>query len=167
MNSKQLQDDLQEAQAAIYRVALSLEAFLLNGIPYGVIQRDIFNGFLENAAGNLLTEVTRLEEQASHAPDRNRSKITGVLKQLRAKCQQLIERVTGLISFRILSPENLRSAVSQLPLLHQDCVRQIQELETYFVTSKPFYQSRPAHAAAVMNAFLNNLEKLFAQETKK
>jgi hypothetical protein len=164
MNTNQQQDDFPEIQAAIYRVALSLDSFLLNGIPYGVIHRDIFNGFLEKTATTLLTALVSLEEEARHTPTTNQAKVTEGLARLRSSCQQLIDSVSGLIPFRILSREQLRSMVSQIPLLRDSCAHQIQELEACFRTPKPFYPSRPAHSTASVNDFLANLEHFFMQE---
>ncbi|HZV06436.1 MAG TPA: hypothetical protein VE999_15255 [Gemmataceae bacterium] len=164
MNAKQLQDDFPEIQGAIYGVALSLESFLINGIPYGVFQREFLPGFLEKTAGNLLRVLASLEEQAQHTQTTNQAQVTKVLAGLRSSCQQLIDLVSGLIPFRTLSPEQLHSMVSQIPLLRDACVHQIQQLETYFRTPKPFYPSRPAHSTAAVNGFLANLEHLFMQE---
>ncbi len=164
MNTEQLQADFPEVQAAIYRVALALDAFLLNGIPYGVIRRDVFNGFLEKTAGNLLTELASLEQQAPHAPAAGQPKVGEALAALRAGCQQLIDLVTGLNAFRTLPLEQLRSTVSQVPVLREACVQRIQELENCFRTPKPFYQLRPAHSTATVNDFLTSLERIFAEE---
>lgn len=164
MNTKQLPNDFPESQAALYRVALSLDAFLLNGIPYGVIHREGFNGFVEKTAGNLLRELANLEAQAVHAPIANQSKVTEALAALRGSCQQLIDVVTGLTSFRTLSLEQLRVTVSQIPLLREACVQQIQELEACLQTPNRFYPSRPAHSTAVVNDFLADLERVFIQE---
>jgi hypothetical protein len=164
MNAMQHQTDFPEVQEAIYRVALSLDAFLLNGIPYGVIQRDVFNGFLQTTAGNLLTELARLEEEAPHAAVASQSKVGELVASLRTRCQQLIDLMTGLSSFRTQSLEQLRSTVSQIPLLREQCVQLIQELEGWLRTPQPFYQSRPAHSAATVNDFLSNLECAFAEE---
>ena len=100
MNTKQLPVDFPEIQGAIYGVALSLDALLLNGIQYGVLQRAVCNGFLQKTASNLLRDLTRLEEQAPHAPATSQPQDTKALAALRAKCQQLIHLVTGLTSFR-------------------------------------------------------------------
>lgn len=54
MHVKQLQVDIPDIQAAIYSVALSLDAFLMNGIQYGVLQEDIFLGMLQKTSNNLL-----------------------------------------------------------------------------------------------------------------
>lgn len=164
MKTNQQPDDFPEIQASIYRVALSLDSFLLNGIPYGVIHRDMFNGFLEKTATTLLTALASLEEQARHTPTTNQAKVTEVLARLRAGCQQLIDLVTGLISFRTFPLEQLPSMVSQVPLLRDACVHQIQQLEACFQTSKPFYTSRPAHSTASVEGFLDNLESMFIQE---
>ncbi len=164
MNTKQFQEDFPEVQAAIYRVALSLDSFLLNGIPYGVIHRDILHGFLEKTAGNLLTELAKLEEHAPHAPAASQPKVTATLAALRAKCQQMIDLATELISFRNFSLEQLRSTVSQVPLLRGECVRLIQELEHCFQTPKPFYQSRPNYSTDTVNGFLSNLERMFTED---
>ncbi|MHB1425396.1 MAG: hypothetical protein ACYC3I_19675 [Gemmataceae bacterium] len=164
MNTKQFQEDFPEIQDAIYGVALSLDSFLLNGIPYGVFQRALIPGFLEKTADNLLRELASLEELARHTPTTNQAKVTEILARLRCSCQQLIDLVSALISFRTLSLEQLHSMVSRIPLLRDACVHQIQELEACFRTPKPFYQSRPAHSTAAVNNFLADLDSIFSQE---
>ncbi len=157
-------DDFPKIQGAIYGMALSLEAFLLNGIPYGVLQQVIGAGFLQKTAGNLLRELESLESQAAQTPVSNRLKVREVLAALRAKCQQLIDLVTGLGSFRTLPLQQVRAAVAQIPTLRGECVQRIQELEACFQTPKPFYQSRPAHSTAMVNHFLADLEPMFTEE---
>jgi hypothetical protein len=164
MITNQHQEDFPKIQEAIYGVALSLDSFLLNGILYGVIHRDFFNGFLEKTATTLLSTLASLEEQARHTPTTNPAKVTEVLAGLRSSCQQLIDMVTALIPFRTFSQEQLHLMVSQVPLLREACVHQIQELEACFRTPKPFYPSRPAHSTASVNDFLANLERIFTQE---
>lgn len=129
-----------------------------------VIHRDVFSGFLEKVAGNLLRELVRLEAEAPHAPAAHQSQVTTVLASLRAKFQQMIDLITGLCSYRTASLEQLRSMVSQVPLLRDECVRLIQELEHCFQVPRPFYQSRPEHSTASVNAFLDNLERMFVEE---
>jgi hypothetical protein len=160
MNTAQLP----EIQGAIYRVALSLDAFLVNGLQYGVLRQFTANGFLQRAAGTLLSDLTSLEEQARRAPATSQLKLTEALAGLRASCQRLVDLVMELRSFRTLSLEQLRSTVSQVPVLRDACVNQIQELEACLRTPEPFYQSRPAHSAAAVNGFLTNLEGVFVQE---
>jgi hypothetical protein len=164
MNTRQLAVELPEVQGAIYGVALSLDAFLLNGIQYGVLEPAVFNGFLQKVAGNLLRDLVRLEEQASHACTTSQPQVTEALAALRARCQELIDLVSGLGSFRTLSLEQLRSTVAQIPHLRQACVQLLQELEGFFQTPQRFYQSRPAHSTAAVNDFLANLERSFVQE---
>jgi len=164
MNPKQFQDGFPEIQAAIYGVALSLDSFLLNGIPCGVLQRAVFPEFLEKTAGNLLRDLAILEQQAPHAAVANQPEVLAALGSLRAKCQELIDLVTGLSSFRTLPLQQLRSAVAQIPHLREECVQRLEELEVCFRTPKPFYPSRPSHATAAMNAFLANLERMFEEE---
>ena len=164
MNTKQLPVDFPEVQGAIYGVALSLDALLLNGIQYGVLQRAVFNGFLQKTADNLLRDLASLEEQAPHAPATSQPQVSKALAALRAKCQQLIHLVTGLTSFRTLPLEQVRSTVRQIPILREACVQLLQELEGCFRVPKPFYQSRPSHSTATVNDFLTNLERAFAEE---
>ncbi|MBV9125360.1 MAG: hypothetical protein JO112_18550 [Planctomycetes bacterium] len=164
MNPNQPQDDFPEVQAAIYRVALSLDSFLLNGIPYGVFQDTLFPGFLKKVADNLLTPLASLEHHARHAPVANQPKIRQVLALLREKCQQLIDLVTGLRAFRKLPLPQVRATVSRIALLREECAQLLQELEAYFQTPKPFYQSRPSYSTALVNNFLANLERVFEKE---
>lgn len=164
MTTNQLQEDFPTIQGAIYGVALSLDSFLLNGIPIGVLHRDVFQGFLEKTASNLLRDLASLEEEARHTPTAEQAQVTEILTKLRAKCQQLIDLVAELTSFRTLPLEQLHAAVSQIPRLRDACVQQIQELEACFRTPKPFYQSRPADSTASVNGFLANLANVFTQE---
>lgn len=164
MNTKQLPIEFSKVQGAIYGVALSLDAFLVNGIQFGVLQRAVFDGFLQKTANNLLRDLASLEEQAPHAPVLSQPQVTEALAALRARCQELIDLVTGLSSFRDLSLEQLRATVSQVPLLREACVQRIQDLEGCFRIPKPFYPSRPAHSTVAVNDFLANLERAFAEE---
>ena len=164
MSTNQLQVDIPEVQAAIYRVALSLDSFLLNGIPHGVMHRDVFAGFLQKLASGLLQVLANLDEQALCAPVTSPDKVKKALSALRAKVQQLIDLANELTAFRTLTLSQVRSLVSQIPRLRSECVDRIQELEDDFRTPKRFYQSRPAHSTASVNDFLSNLETAFAQE---
>jgi 16S rRNA C1402 (ribose-2'-O) methylase RsmI len=164
MNTEQPPVESSEVQAAIYRVALSLDSFILNGIPYGVIHRDLFNGFLEKTASDLLTELASLEHHAPEAPITSQAKVRELLAALQAKCQQLIDLTTSLNSFRILPVQQLGAKLSQVPLLRAECVQLIQDLEAHFRTPKPFYENRPSHSIAAVNAFLANLERMFEEE---
>jgi hypothetical protein len=159
-----VKEDILAAKQEIYEVALSLDSFLIDGILYGVLPQAAFPGFLEKIAGNLLRDVASLEEQTPHAPHANQSKVGQVLATLRGKCQQLIDVVRGLSSFRTLPLEQLRATVAQIPPLREACVQHIQELEACFQIPKPFYPSRPPHARAAVDDFLANLEHLFTQE---
>src|SRR5436190_18607539 len=129
MSAMQLPVDFPEVQAVICRVALSLDSFLVNGIPYGVIQREFFNGFLQKTASNLLGELASLEQQSSQAPVSSQPRLNEALAALRANCQELIDLLTGLSSFRSLPIEQLRAAVAKIPPLREACVQRIQELE--------------------------------------
>lgn len=164
MNTEQPPADCSEIQAAIYRVALSLDSFILNGIPYGVIHRDIFHGFLEKAVNDLLTELASLENHAPEAPSDSQAKVRELLTALQAKCRQLIDLTTGLSEFRILPVQQLRAKLSQVPLLRAECVQLIQDLERHFRTPQLFYQHRSSQSTAGVNAFLANLEHMFEDE---
>jgi hypothetical protein len=161
MSTKQFAGDVPAVQAAIYRVALFLDAFLLNGLQYGVLQRAVFPAFLEKASGNLLRDLAGLEEQA---PGGSQRKVTEVLAALRAKCRQLIELVSGLSSFRTLPLQEVRVRVSQILLLREECVQRIQELEDCFRTPKPFYPVHPADSTTAVTEYLGNLERVLAEE---
>jgi hypothetical protein len=163
MNTMQLQEDFPEVQAAIYRVALSLDAFLLNGIPSGVIHRTVFDGFVEKTAGNLLGALAQLETQVTSDHVIGQHRAREILAALRVKSQELIDVVTGLTSFRTLSLQELRSTISRIPLVRGECVRLIEELEACLGTPKPFYQSRPSYSTVAMDDFLANLEQLFTE----
>ena len=155
---------LPDAQAAIYGVALSVDAFIVNGIPYGVLQRAGFHGFLEKTAGNLQRDIAELEDHVPHVPVPSQTDVMESLEALKVSCRQLIDAVTELRSFRDLPLQEVRSKVGRIPLLRADCVQRIQELEGYHRTPKPFYPSRPAHSTAMVNDFLANLERLFVDE---
>ncbi len=161
MNVKQPPENPPDVQAAIYRVALSLDSFLTNGIPFGLF---FTPGFLEKVAGILLKDLISLEECALDAPTDLQPNTKELLAGLRKSCQQMIDWVTGLKSFQTLSLEQLRFAVERIPELRLECVQKIQELERCFGTPKPFYQSRPSNSTALMDGFLTNLECLFTEK---
>ncbi len=164
MNTTRIQEHFPAVQGAIYGVALSLDAFLLNGLPYGVLHEAVFPGFLEKVADNLMRDLASLEQHSPHAPDASQPKIRQVLAALRATCQQLIDLVTGLCSFRTLPIQEVRATLSRIPSIRGECAQMLQELEVCFQTPTPFYQSRPSHSITMMNDFLANLDRLFEEE---
>lgn len=155
------QNEFSAIQSAIYGVALSLDAFLVNGIPSGVLQPVVGIGFLQKTGGNLLRDVAGLEGLISGS-DQPRAR--PVMTALKEKCRQFIDHVMGLSSFRTWPLDQMHAAVSQVPLLREECIRLIQELEACYRLPKPFYASRPAPAAAAVNDFLANLESSFTEE---
>jgi hypothetical protein len=163
MNTEQLQVNLPEVQAALYGVALSLDSLLVNGIPIAVFHRAAPEGFLHNLASNLMGDLEKLEEQAAHAAA-GRSGVPELLAELKTRCQQMVELLTGLIAFRTLELPQLRADVARIAPLRAECVRLIQELEACLQTPRPFYQSRPSHSTADVAAFLANLERIFSEE---
>jgi hypothetical protein len=163
MTTKESPVDFPEVQAAIYGVALSLDAFLMNGIPFGVVQQAVFPGFLQQTASNLMRDLARLEEQAPHARVGSQPMTTELLAALRARCRELIDLVISLKSFKGLSLEEVRSTVSRVVSVREQGVRLIQELEACWGTPTPFYQSRPRHSTAAMNDFLANLERVLTE----
>jgi hypothetical protein len=163
MDTKQ-QLELPPVQAAIYRVALSLDAFLLNGIQYGVLPRTAIDGFLHKTANNLLRDLEGLEQHAPDAPTTEQPKVQDLLIALRGRCQQIIHVATKLNSFRTFSLQQLHSTVSEIPRLRAECAQLIQELEGCYRIAKPFYQSRPEYLTALFDHYLANLEQRFAEE---
>lgn len=164
MSETQQSVDFLPVQDAIYGVALALDSFLLNGILIGVIQQTMAPGFLDHVAGHLLTPLADLEQHVPAAPVASQPRAEKVMAALRAKCQQLIDVVSGLRAFNALPVEEVQARVSQVPLVRGECIRLIQELERLFQTPRPFYQTRPAHATTSMDAFLANLPRLFEAE---
>lgn len=157
----QLQEDSPAVHGAIHGAALSLDSFILNGIPCGVLQESAFPGFLEKLAGNLLRDLARLEQHVSGA---SQVESRQVLAALVEKCRQLIDLVSGLRSFRALPLDKLRTAVVQIPLLHEECAQLIQRLEACLRIPKPLYQPRAGHSTSATDDFLANLGKVFEEE---
>ena len=97
------QEDFPEVQAAIYRVALSLDSLLVNGISIGVICRDVFNSFLQKTSSDLLEDVGEVSNDLHRMLQLPlHPEVTEVLGTLRARCQQLIDLVTVLRTSRAL-----------------------------------------------------------------
>jgi hypothetical protein len=151
-----------EMQSALWGVALSLDAFVVNGISLGVIQSICFPGFLAKVAGNLTRDLDDLEAHAvSQGPAGTGA---ALLKALRANCSELVRLVSELGEFRTLPLPQLRSAVNQVRDAREECVQAIRELEAHWGTAEKFHQARPAQAAQAVNDFLVNLEQTFADE---
>ena len=164
MLTKQQPELLPEIQMAIYGVALSLDSLLVNDIPNGVIHQHIFDDILPRITGSLLKELASVEEFALDTPFANESRARELLARLRTKCQQLIDLVIGLNSFRTYSLDRLRSTVAEIKPLRDECVQLIQELERCFRTPKPFYLSRSSHSTTSVNDFIANLGRMFEDE---
>ena len=152
-----------DLQSAIYGAALSLDAFLLNGIQFGLLPRIAFGDFLQQTAGNLLRDLDTLDEQTGQAL-KGEPEIPGVLSSIRSRCRMLIGLVMGLRSFRSLPLPEVRLAVSQIAPLRAQCVRLIEDLEACLDTSKPFYRSRPERSTEAIDDFLSKLEPAFVEE---
>jgi 16S rRNA C1402 (ribose-2'-O) methylase RsmI len=163
MTTKQRPVDFPEIQEAIYRVALSLDALLVNGIQQGVLHHNVFPGFLEKTEESLKQDLTSLEEQTPLVCGVSQPQVTAILASLAARCQQLMDLVTGLASFTTLPLQRLRSILAHIPLLRGECVQLIQELEARCHVPKPFYQSRPGHSTAAVDEFLANLDRAFVE----
>ncbi|MBL8792994.1 MAG: hypothetical protein JNM56_03755, partial [Planctomycetia bacterium] len=110
-----------EMQSELSRVALSLEAFVVNGIPLGVMQSTSFPGFLGKVAGNLTRELDNLETHAvSHGlPDT----VATPLTSLRTRCGELVRSVGALTNFQAMPFPQVRSAVQQVRGAWQECVQ--------------------------------------------
>lgn len=148
-------------QGAVYRVALSLDALLLNGLQYGVLQPVPADSFLQGLAGGLVSDALNLEEQVQRSHDGDAEQVA---EALRADVERLTSQVTALASFRSQALPHVRSAVAQVLRLREECVREIQELERCLRTPKPFYPTRPPHSAAAVDDFLATLDRAFVQE---
>jgi hypothetical protein len=149
----------QTLQAAIHRVALSLDSLLVNGLQYGVLQRPPIEGFLRGAADSLKRDVDALEEFVQDSPE-----TAEFVAGLQEAGRQVAGEVEGLASFRGQPLEDVRSAVAQVLRLREECVRRIQQLEACLRTPKPFHVSRPPHSAAAVDAFLAGLGRAFTEE---
>lgn len=152
-----------EVEAAIHRVALSLDAFLVNGLQYGALGRVTADGLLTKAAASLLTDLASLAEQVRQAaPDQ--APVAEGLAGLRAQCQHLVELVTGLKSFRTLPLEQVRGAAQRIVALRDTCAAHIRQLEISLRVPRSYSSSRPAIAAAAVERFLAGLEETFTRE---
>jgi hypothetical protein len=61
----------------------------VNGIQYGIIQRPVFEGFLQKTADNLLRDLASLEKQAGQDSVKSQKRAAKALAALRAGCQIL------------------------------------------------------------------------------
>lgn len=153
---------LSEVQAAIHRVFLSLKSLLLNGIQYAVIHQEVFTGFLEKAASDLLAELMKLEACAGLAPIARHAKVRQLIAELVSKSEALIQVVSGLASFRTIPVHQLHSAVSQVRILWEEAGRLIGGLETCL--QEPEQLPGKSGSDAAFNDFLANLEKILQEE---
>ena len=61
MNPNQDAANVPDVRAAVHRLALGLDSFLVNGLQYGVIHR-LGPDFLQDAARNLRSDLASLAE---------------------------------------------------------------------------------------------------------
>jgi hypothetical protein len=159
MAIKQLSAELIDLQKAVANVALSLDAFLLNGIQYGVLAPSGFANMLSKTTANLNRDLEVLEEFI----DQDKA----LMSPLRATCQQLVGVVTELIPFRLLPTQQWLPKVALIPQRRAQCVQQLIELETRLQLGESFYSSRSSQSAQSVDQFLTVLEGLFTNEWTK
>ncbi|MFO0964449.1 MAG: hypothetical protein U0793_02515 [Gemmataceae bacterium] len=151
----------QELQGTIYRVALSLDALLLNGIHLGILQQAA-EGFVAKLANKLCDDLGDLEEGIQTAGSDPMAR--AIFAALRAKCEELIHVVTEMASFRKWSLDQVHNDAASILSLRADCVELIQRLENHLGTPKAFYQSRPRQSTEDVDRFLAGLEQTFQEE---
>lgn len=147
-----------EIGAAIYRVALSLDAFVVNGIQFGVLQPG--DGFLEKTAGILRRDLEILEKEAVRLRGGDHSDAKTTVVSLKASCQRLTETVGKLAGFRAQPIRNVHSMASEVARLREECVGSLKKLEGVFQISKPFYQTRSVESSTAIKEFLCRLESM-------
>lgn len=152
--------DVPQLEPAIHGVALSLDAFFINGLQYGVLQQDTFPGFLQKTADNLMRDLSNLEDLASQMEAADRGFIQGTLTLLRDRIQQLVESALHLMRFRALTLDEVRSTVSRILFFREECVNLVKDMEVQLQTEKPFYTVRKN--ASVLD-YLADYERLITE----
>lgn len=166
MNATQNPVDLAALQNGLYQVALSLDAVLVNGIQFGVLADLGSNEFLDKVAAQLQRDLARLEEQATLFPTAGGTDVGATLAELRTTCDEVLECVRELLTFRTSPLERLTHLASQLICLRENGVLLIEKLEECARVPQPFYRSRPTTSTAAVKAFLNDLERVLIQAWK-
>lgn len=145
--------DGQAIQGAIHRFALSLDAVLVNGVSFGILQPVGGEGFLRKTINTVMADLARIEGQVgtSAAP-------------LRLHAEQLVETALALAAFRSWPLSLVESTVDRLRRQREACMTQVRQLETAVGVPNHYHLSRPAHAAAAVEAFLSDLNDAFVRE---
>lgn len=167
MAVKQLPIESSDLQNGISKVALSLDAFLINGIQYSVLVQAGLTGLLTKTASNLIRDLDALEELISHVPSINQGKALSLLENVKSTSQELIQLVTGLIPFRSIPVPQWLPHVAEITQLRDQCVQQITDLETCLQTGEAFYSSRSSDSTTSVEQFLGDLENFLMREWNK
>ena len=157
--SIQNQDDFPVVQAHIYRLALSLDSLVVNGVQFGAIS-SAFPGMVRRQADTLLADLETLEQDRPLVAVAKQQRANEALAAVRTEIGRMIDLITRLIAFRSLSLLEVHHAVSQIAILRDQCVALIEELERCFATPKPFYETRPTTSAEALNCFIADLDRL-------
>jgi hypothetical protein len=145
--------DVHAIQRAIHRLALSLDAVLVNGLQYGVLQPVGGEGFLRKTIDTLMADLVRLEGLVgtSAAP-------------LRMHVEELTGMATALSPFRTWPLPLVEASVGRIRQQREACMLHIQQLETGLGVPNHYHLSRPTQAAAAVEAFLAQLDDAFVRE---
>ncbi|MGL4550645.1 MAG: hypothetical protein ACRC33_05620 [Gemmataceae bacterium] len=134
-------------------MALSLDALLVNGLSFGVLQPAGGEDFLHGAAGTLLADLASLEARVRDIQ---------AVAVLRGDIEELTGVARGLITFREQPLPRVRAAVGRLLHLRTACLRHLQGLGAAIGVPEP--SLRPTHAASSVDAYLGQLDDAFFRE---
>jgi len=166
MNTNQQTNGNSELQNAIWRVALSLDSLLLNGIPFCILSDTAPAGFMKKLANDLLGDVAALEacvqKLLPESPHASSVRIT----ELRALVEQMFDAVTRLTMLASMMPTDVVTNAAQIDATRKQCIAKIEELEALSQISEPFYKTRSKDSAEAMDSFLANLEKALEEKRK-
>lgn len=140
-------------QAALHRVALSLDALIVNGTQFGLLHP--VPGFLDKVAGILVADLGRLEASVGDEAE---------VAALSAACSRALQRMKGLEGFRRQSWFDILASVAALIEERAAFMRLVREIEERLGIVQPFHLARSAHSAEAVDAFLTTLDKAFAEE---
>lgn len=156
MNASLTPADASPSESATSRAVLSLDAFVINGISFGVFDPTAAAraGFVALAAGHLRRDAKRAQEGADAAGQARQGALW-----IEA-CERLIGAVFGLCDHERLSPEQVRAAVAGVLDAHRECVGWVEQLDPARRTGA----TRPARSAELVESFMSDLLGRFAQE---
>lgn len=155
-------NDDRSIQNAIYRVALSADGLLVNGVTACLAQMHS-TGFIDelfDAANGNLEQLPELSEDTKSDTDK-------LIQVIGRNFDVMKGSLRELAGFKRLPDSRVSELISGLVGAYDQVKRAVRSLESAFGVGRPFYENRSSDSAKRIDDLIQNLPRIFLMERSK